>query len=137
MTVLFTICCMLVVPCEMCFSLYKWHDNIGSEYYNINNNNNNNNNNTDMLMVATQQEVYKVHPRTGHEGPERELMYSSTLPSTSAPDWVVGQRHAPAALPRERSGIHCIEGWVGPRAGLDGSGISRSCQDSIPGLSSP
>jgi hypothetical protein len=29
----------------------------------------------------------KVHPRTGHEGPEGE-MYSSTLPSTSAPDGV-------------------------------------------------
>jgi len=28
----------------------------------------------------------KVHPRTGHEGPEGEKMYSSTLPSTSALD---------------------------------------------------
>ena len=28
----------------------------------------------------------KVHPRTGHEGPEGEQMYSSTLPSTSALD---------------------------------------------------
>ena len=28
----------------------------------------------------------RVHPRTGHEGPEREQMYSSTLPSTSALD---------------------------------------------------
>ena len=28
----------------------------------------------------------KVHPRTGHEGPEREQMYGSTLPSTSALD---------------------------------------------------
>ena len=26
----------------------------------------------------------KGHPRTGHEGPEGEQMYSSTLPSTSA-----------------------------------------------------
>ena len=26
----------------------------------------------------------KVHPITGHEGPEGEQMYSSTLPSTSA-----------------------------------------------------
>jgi len=32
-----------------------------------------------------------------------------------------GQRHAPAAFyPRERPGIHCTGGWVGPRAGLDG-----------------
>ena len=31
------------------------------------------------------------------------------------------QNHAPAALhPRERPGTHFTEGWVGPRAGLDG-----------------
>ena len=41
----------------------------------------------------------KFHPRTGHEGPEGELLYSSTLPSTSALEAVGGQRHAPAALP--------------------------------------
>ena len=28
----------------------------------------------------------KVHPRKGHEGPEWEQMYSSTLPSTSVLD---------------------------------------------------
>ena len=32
------------------------------------------------------------------------------------------QRHAPAALPQERPGTHCIGGWVGPRDGLDGCG---------------
>ena len=31
-----------------------------------------------------------------------------------------GELHAPAALPREISGTHCIGGWVGPRAGLGG-----------------
>jgi hypothetical protein len=40
-------------------------------------------------------------------------MYSSTLPSTSALDGVGSQRHAPAALPRERPGTHFIGGWVG------------------------
>jgi hypothetical protein len=35
---------------------------------------------------------------------------------------VGGQLHAPAALP----GTHCIEGWVGPSAGLDG------CEKSTP-----
>jgi len=35
---------------------------------------------------------------------------------------VGGQRHAPAALPRERPGTRCTGGWVGPRAGLDGCG---------------
>jgi len=38
---------------------------------------------------------------------------------------VGGQSHAPAALyPLERSGTYCTEGWVGPRAGLDGWKIS-------------
>jgi hypothetical protein len=35
----------------------------------------------------------KFHPRTGHEGPKREQMYSSTLPSTSALDG--GRRSTP------------------------------------------
>jgi hypothetical protein len=39
---------------------------------------------------------------------------------------VGGQLHAPAALlPGKRPGTHCIGGWVGPRAGLDGCGKSR------------
>ena len=38
-------------------------------------------------------------PITGHECPEEEQMYSSTLPSTSTLEGVGGQRHAPAALP--------------------------------------
>jgi hypothetical protein len=41
----------------------------------------------------------KVRPRTGHEDPEGEQMHSYTVPSTSAPDGVGSQRHAPAALP--------------------------------------
>jgi len=36
-------------------------------------------------------------------------------------DGVCCQGHAPAALSlRNRPGTHCIEGWVGHRAGLDG-----------------
>ena len=47
------------------------------------------------------------------------------------------QRKAPAALPAgKRDGTHCIEGWVGPRAGPDGCGKSRPHRDSIPGPSS-
>ena len=39
---------------------------------------------------------------------------------------VGGQHHAPAALPPgKRPGTHCIEGWVGPRAGMNGGGKSR------------
>ena len=79
----------------------------------------------------------KVHPRTGHEGPDREHRYSSTLSLTSALHGVRGQRQAPAALPPgKRPGTHCIGGWVGPRAGLDGCGKSRPHRDSIPGPSS-
>jgi len=45
---------------------------------------------------------------------------------------VSGQQHSPAALyPRERPGTHYTEGWVGPRAGLDGRKIS-SPPSSIP-----
>ena len=40
----------------------------------------------------------KVQHRTGHEGPEGEQRYTSTLSLTSALDGVGGQRHAPAAL---------------------------------------
>ena len=39
--------------------------------------------------------------------------------------------------PRERPGTHCIGGWVGPRAGLNGCGKSRPHRDSIPGPYSP
>ena len=44
----------------------------------------------------------KVHPRTGHEGPEVEQTYRSTLSLTSALD-LGGQRHAPVALPTEET----------------------------------
>jgi hypothetical protein len=48
------------------------------------------------------------------------------------------QRNAPVAVPRGvKCGTRCAEGWVGPRAGVDGCGKSRLYQDSIPGLSSP
>ena len=39
---------------------------------------------------------------------------------------VGGQRHAPATLPQgNRPDTHCIGGWLGPSAGLDGCGNSR------------
>jgi hypothetical protein len=62
----------------------------------------------------------KGHPITCHEGPEGEQRHSSTPSLTSAQDGVSGQHHAPTALsPGKRPGTHCIETWVGPRAGLD------------------
>jgi hypothetical protein len=86
--------------------------------------------------------LYKVkgkgHYRTGHEGPEGEQMYNSTLPSTSALDggWVVNV--TPRQLYRlERPVTHCRGGWVGPRAGLVGCGKSRLHRGSHNGPSSP
>ena len=41
----------------------------------------------------------KVHPRTGHEEPDGECRYSSTLSLTSALVWGLGvQHHAPTAF---------------------------------------
>ena len=81
----------------------------------------------------------KILPKTDHEGPEGEQMYSSTLPSTSELDrgWVVSTTFRPL-YPWERPGTHCTGGWVGPRAGLDGCGKSRPPpnRDSFPGPSS-
>jgi hypothetical protein len=52
--------------------------------------------------------------------------------------WVVNATPRPL-YPRERPCTHCIEGWVGPRTGLDGWGKSRPQPHrySIPGPSSP
>ena len=48
-------------------------------------------------------------------------MYTSTLSLTSTLDGVGVQRHALGALPPGmRPSTHCIEGWVGLRAGLKG-----------------
>jgi hypothetical protein len=77
----------------------------------------------------------KVYPRTSHEGPEGEQMYSSTLPSASALDGVGGQRHAPAALPPGKTSYTIL--WMGPRAVLNECGKSLPHRDSIPGPPSP
>ena len=79
----------------------------------------------------------KGHPITGHEGPEGEQMYSSTLPSTSALDggWVASTTPRPP-YHRDRPVTHCLGGWVAFRAGLDECGKFRPHRDSIPGPSS-
>ena len=58
----------------------------------------------------------KGHPRTGHEAPEGEQIYSFTFPSTSALDggWVVNATPRPF-YPGERPGTRCIRSWVGPQ----------------------
>jgi len=88
-------------------------------------------------LTATQI-VWNKFILIGHEGPEGEQMYASTLPSTSALDENGWSTPRPLPhYPRERPGPHCMGGWVGSRAGLDGCGKSRPHRDSIPGPSSP
>ena len=48
--------------------------------------------------------------------------------------WMVNATSRPL-YPRERPDTHCIGGWVGLRAGLDGCGKSRPQRNSI--LDSP
>jgi len=50
--------------------------------------------------------------------------------------WVANATSRPL-YPRERPGTRWIGGWVGPRAGLDWCGKSRSHRDSISGPSRP
>ena len=54
------------------------------------------------LEDISRQSKGKVDPGTGHEGPEVDQRYSSTLALTSALDggwgWVGSQRHAPVPI---------------------------------------
>ena len=58
----------------------------------------------------------KALPKTGHEGPEGEQMYSYNFSSTSTLDMWVGGWSTPRTgrfTPRETPGTHCIEaGWA-------------------------
>ena len=89
------------------------------------------------MKIKVEATVY-FHPRIGQEGSEGEYRYSSTLSLTSALDGVGGQplrfgRFTPRG---KRPGTHCIGGWLGSRAGLDGCGKYLPHRDSIPGPSS-
>jgi hypothetical protein len=57
----------------------------------------------------------KGHPRTGHEGPEGEWRHSSTLSLTSTLDGLGGSRHAPAALPPEKTRYSLYRRLGGPQ----------------------
>ena len=89
-----------------------------------------------MLFLVEGKGKGKVHPRTGHDSPEGEQRYSSTISSTSALHWgLVVKATPPPINPRERPGTHCIGGWVDPKVGLDGCCVSRPHRDSITGPS--
>jgi len=71
----------------------------------------------------------KVHPRKGHEGPDGEKRYSTTLSLTSALDGgacFFNPRPSRFSHGRDPVPTVCIGGWVGPRVVLDGYGKSRS-----------
>jgi hypothetical protein len=75
----------------------------------------------------------KVHPATGHEGPEGEERYSCTLSLTSALDGRRVINATPQPLyPRGSYPVHCRGGRVGPRAGVDRCGKSRPQQELEP-----
>jgi hypothetical protein len=79
----------------------------------------------------------KGHHRTGHDGPEVEYRYSSTLSLTSVVDGVGGQRHASAALPPGKTWYPLYRRLGGPQ-GLSGLVRKISPQPcSIFGLFSP
>ena len=52
-----------------------------------------------MLSLLIAKSTVKVHPITGHEGPERQCRYTSTFYLSSALYRMGGQCHTPAALP--------------------------------------
>ena len=58
----------------------------------------------------------KVQPTTGHEGPEGEQMYSSTLPLNFALEGGGWSMPHPGRFTPPCERPHCIGGWVGPRA---------------------
>ena len=67
------------------------------------------------VCVCTSKGKGTVHPRTGHNDPEGEQMYSSTLPLISALDGVGGQLQAPAALPPGKTRYPLYRGLGGPQ----------------------
>jgi len=82
----------------------------------------------------------KVHPKTGHEGPEGEYRYKSTLSLTSALDggwWSMPRPSCFTPPVKKKTGTHCTGSLVGPKDGQDGCRKPHPHWDSIPRLSSP
>ena len=80
----------------------------------------------------------KGHPGTGHEGPEGEQIYSSTLSLTLTLDGGGWSAPRPGRFTPGKDPVPIVQEarWAtGP--GLDGCGKSSTHRDSIPGSSSP
>ena len=70
----------------------------------------------------------EVCPRTGHESTEGELKYSSILSITLELDgggWSTPRPDRLPPPPGKKRGTHCIGGWLGLVAGLNGYRKSR------------
>jgi hypothetical protein len=83
------------------------------------------------LVVRHNQIKVKFALEQATKAQRGEQRYSSTLSLTSALDWVVIATPRPL-YPRKRPGTHCVGGWVGPRAGLDGCKKSRPPPGFVP-----
>jgi hypothetical protein len=66
----------------------------------------------------------KLQPRTGHKGRRRNIQLSSFFNLGAILVWVVNAMPPAVLPPGKRPGTHCIGGWVGPRAGVNGCGKS-------------
>ena len=74
----------------------------------------------------------KVLPRTGHEGPEGEQMYNSTLPLTSALDWDGWSTPRPSRFAPGKDPVPIVQeaGWA-PGPVWTGAENLASHRDSI------
>ena len=78
----------------------------------------------------------EMNPRTGHEGPQKERNYSSTLSLTSMLDggWVVNATPRMCYPPGKGPGTHCTGGRVTPRVDVD---VCRESRPASNGIRSP
>jgi len=80
----------------------------------------------DVIMEGQVNEKCKGHFTTGHEDPEKEQSYSSTLSLSSMP-------RPNRFTSRKETRYPLYRGSVGPRTGLDGCRKSSPYRDSISG----
>ena len=90
---------------------------------------------TGWLVTDTRKGKGQFAPITGHkaqEGGVKVQLYSFLNLGASGRWWWVVNATPRPLYPRERPGTHCIGGWVGHRAGVDGCG--KSCPPPPPGF---
>jgi hypothetical protein len=89
------------------------------------------------ISVNRQFDKVTANPRIGHEGPETEWKYNSTVSLTLMLERCEWSSLRPGHLILgKRPGTHCIGSRVGPRAGLEGAENLALHRNSIPEPSS-